>query len=136
MMIFDLPDPSNFNGASLAYLGDAVLELITRQYLMTKGVNDVGQLNRMALEYVRATAQSEAVERILPYLSEDETAVFKRGRNTHGISIPHSASAGQYRRATGLEALFGYLYIKSENDRMKELYQIGFCSSDDDGNKE
>ena len=135
-MIFDLPDPSNFNGASLAYLGDAVLELITRQYLMTKGVNDVGQLNRMALEYVRATAQSEAVERILPYLSEDETAVFKRGRNTHGISIPHSASAGQYRRATGLEALFGYLYIKSENDRMKELYQIGFCSSDDDGNKE
>ena len=125
-MIFDMPPESHFNGTSLAYLGDAVLELITRQYLLTCGVTDVGKLNHMALEYVRATAQSEAVERILPFLDEEETAVFKRGRNSHGISIPKSASASQYRRATGLEALFAHLYINGKSERMKELYLIGF----------
>lgn len=126
-MIFELNDPAQLNGTSLAYLGDSVLEVIVRQYLLSTGVTDVGKLNSMALSYVRATAQSEAVERILPHLSEEETHVFKRGRNAHGIAIPKSASASQYRRATGLEALFGYLYINNQTERMKELFSIGFC---------
>jgi ribonuclease-3 family protein len=126
-MIFDLNDPSQLNGASLAYLGDSVLEVIVRQYLLTTGITDVGKLNSMALSYVRATAQSDAVEKILPNLTEEETQVFKRGRNAHGIAIPKSASASQYRRATGLEALFGYLYINGKIERMKELFVIGFC---------
>jgi ribonuclease-3 family protein len=81
----------------------------------------------MALSYVRATAQSDAVEKIVPHLTEEEMHVFKRGRNAHGIAIPKSASASQYRRATGLEALFGYLYIRGSAERMKELFVIGFC---------
>lgn len=125
-MIFELDSPLSLNGLSLAYLGDSVLEVITRQYLLTKGITDVGRLNKMALSYVKATAQSEAVERILPHLTEEEEHVFKRGRNAHGIKIPRSASAPQYRRATGLEALFGYLYINGRAERMKELFVIGF----------
>ena len=126
-MIFELKDPSQLNGASLAYLGDSVLEVIVRQYLLSTGITDVGKLNSMALSYVRATAQSDAVERILPHLTEEENHVFKRGRNAHGIAIPKSASASQYRRATGLEALFGHLYINGMSERMKELFNIGFC---------
>ena len=125
-MIFEIKGEGMLGGAPLAYLGDSVLELITRQYLLSTGVSDVGKLNAMALSYVRATAQSEAVERILPHLGDDEMHVFKRGRNAHGVAIPKSASASQYRRATGLEALFGYLYINGMTDRMKELFIIGF----------
>ncbi len=127
-MFFEIKDEMLLSGTSLAYLGDAVFELLTRQYLLSTGVTDVGKLNKMALSYVRATAQSDAVERMLPILTEEETAVFKRGRNANGISIPKSASAPQYRRATGLEALFAHLYAKGEKERLRELFVIGFCS--------
>lgn len=125
-MLFEIPSFDAINGAALAYLGDSVFEIITRQYLMSKGMKDVGKMNTAALSFVKATAQSDAAELILPHLSEDELAVFKRGRNNHNISIPKSAKAGQYRRATGLEALFAYLYIHEKNSRMKELFLIGF----------
>lgn len=127
-MLFEIPSFSSLSGATLAYLGDSVLELITRQYLLSTGVTDVGRLNSLALSYVRATSQSDAVEKLLPLLTEEETAVFKRGRNSHGIAIPKSASAGQYRRATGMEALFAWLYINGKTERMKELFTAGFLS--------
>ncbi len=125
-MLFEIPTPSSLTGATLAYLGDSVLELITRQYLLSTGITDVGKLNSLALSYVKATAQSDAVENILPLLTDEEAAVYKRGRNTHGIAIPKSAKAGQYRRATGMEALFAWLYINGRTDRMKELFIAGF----------
>ncbi len=128
--MFSIPDYDMLSGAPLAYLGDAVLELMTRQYLLSSGVTDVGRLNQSALSYVRATAQSEAVERMLPCLTEEETAVFKRGRNAHGIAIPKSASASQYRRATGMEALFGYLFLHGREERMKELFLLGYGSEE------
>ena len=121
----------NLNGASLAYLGDAVLELMTREYLLKSGKTNVGELNHMALNFVRATVQSDALSRILPLLSEEETEMYKRGRNTHGLAIPKSATAGQYRRATGLEALFAYLYLTNQKERMDELFDKGFISIDD-----
>ncbi len=129
-MYFEIKDEALLNGTALAYLGDAVLELITRQYLLSKGVTDVGKLNSMALSYVKATSQSEAVQKILPHLTEEETHIFKRGRNANGISIPKSASASQYRRATGLEALFAHLYMTGKDERMKELFTIGFCTEE------
>ena len=129
-MSFSIPDHRMLSGAPLAYLGDSVLELITRRYLLSTGVTDVGKLNQMALSFVRATAQSEAVERLLPHLTEEETAVFKRGRNAHGIAIPKSASASQYRRATGMEALFGYLYLEGREERLAELFAIGYALSE------
>ena len=129
-MFFEIKDEMLLSGTSLAYLGDAVFELITRQYLLSTGVTDVGKLNKLALSYVRATSQSDAVEKLLPVLTEEETAIFKRGRNANGISIPKSASAPQYRRATGLEALFAHLYAKGEKERLRELFIIGFCSEE------
>lgn len=128
-MLFEIPNSSSLSGATLAYLGDSVLELITRQYLLTTGITDVGKLNALALSYVKATAQSDAVEKLLPLLTEEETAVFKRGRNSHGIAIPKSAKAGQYRRATGMEALFAWLYINGMEARMKELFLAGFADN-------
>ncbi len=129
-MLFKTPPTNELSGATLAYLGDSVLELITRQYLLSLGMTDVGKMNAAALLYVRATAQSDALELILPHLTDDEISVFKRGRNSHGIAIPKSARAGQYRRATGLEALFAHLYINGQNERMKELFLIGFGAID------
>lgn len=115
-------DPRLCNGASLAYLGDAVIELLARQTLLDTGIQNVGQLNRDAARFVRATAQSDAAERILALLTEEETEIFKRGRNASGISAPKSASTVQYRRATGLEALFGYLFLTEQTQRMYFLF--------------
>ena len=129
-MFFEIKDEMLLSGTSLAYLGDAVFELITRQYLLSTGVTDVGKLNKMALSFVKATSQSDAIEKLLPILTEEETAIYKRGRNANGISIPKSASAPQYRRATGLEALFAHLYVKGEKKRLHELFLIGFVNEE------
>ena len=119
-------NPDKMTGTDLAYLGDAVMELMTREKLLATGVTDVGRLNKLALSYVRATAQSEAVERVLPLLTEEESEVFKRGRNAHGISAPKSASTADYRRATGLAALFAYLWLRGEDDRRRELFAAAY----------
>ena len=78
------------------------------------------------MRYVRATAQSAALDNILPLLTEDEMAVFKRGRNNHVGAIPKSASAVEYRRATGFEALFAHLWLSGEEERARELFAIAY----------
>ena len=119
-------DPSALNGLSLAYLGDAVIELLARRRVLSSGVTDVGRLNALCRAYITAKVQSQAVERLLPHLSEAETDVYKRGRNAHGVSAPKSASVGEYRRATGMEALFGHLYLSGEDGRLNELFNIAY----------
>lgn len=114
------------SGATLAYYGDAVLEVLTRRFLLTLGIAGGGELSHLALRFVKATAQSAGMDQILPLLSEDEEYIFKRGRNAHGIAIPRSASAVEYRRATGMEALFGYLDLIKEQTRAEELFAIAF----------
>ena len=114
------------SGAVLAYLGDAVFEVCVREFLIFCGIHDIGQLNRLAVSFVKASAQSDAVESILGILDEDELSVFKRGRNSSGISAPKSASSVQYRRATGFEALVAYLYLDKKEDRIKELFSIAY----------
>ncbi|MBQ8742123.1 MAG: Mini-ribonuclease 3 [Clostridia bacterium] len=114
------------SSCELAYLGDAACEILTRQRLVENGIHGVGQLNKEALGFVTAVAQSEAIERILPLLTEKETEIYKRGRNQHGASIPKSASAGQYRRATGFEALLGYLWLVGDHDRLKYLFSVAY----------
>ena len=94
-----------------------------RERLVKSGVSDPGKLNAMALSYARATAQSAGLERLLPHLSEQEEADFRRGRNGAGAH-PKSATALEYRRATGLEALFGALYLRGEAERAKELFLL------------
>ena len=116
-------------GASLAYVGDASLEVMVRRFLVGLGITGSGKLNRLALDFVRATAQSAAVDNILPHLDEDESYIYKRGRNAHGISIPKSASAREYRRATGFEALFGYLELSGRTARAKELFELAYADT-------
>ncbi|MBE6574601.1 MAG: ribonuclease III [Ruminococcaceae bacterium] len=112
--------------AALAYLGDSVLELMTRTMLVKSGVADAGKLNKLALDYVKATAQCDAFDRMSEHLTDDEMYWFKRGRNHSTSSAPKSASTGQYRKATGLEVLFAYLYLEGKRERMEELFEIGF----------
>lgn len=119
---------NEINGSALAYLGDAVVELMVRQKIVTSIQAQAGELNNIARSYVTAHAQSIAVENILGVLSEDELAVYKRGRNMNGSAIPKSASAGEYRRATGLEVLFAVLYLEGRQDRLNELFEIAFNS--------
>lgn len=118
--------PNEFNGGELAYLGDAVLEVMMRRYALSLGIGNLGELNKFVISRIRATAQSEAIERLLPSLTEDEEAIYRRGRNANGISVPKSASAAEYRRATGLEALFGALYIQGRTDRLEELFAVAY----------
>ncbi len=113
------------NGATLAYLGDAVLEIMVRQKVIESGVSDVGKLNDMARTFVRATEQSAALNNIIELLDEDELRFFKRGRNSKG-NTPKSASAVEYRRATGLESLFAYLYLEKKNERLKLLFETAY----------
>lgn len=108
---------------TLAYMGDAVFELLTRERIVLAGEKPPAKLNRLARGYVTAVAQSAAVERLLPLLDEDETAVYKRGRNAKSAHAPKSAGAVEYRRATGLECLFGYLYLAGRIERARALFE-------------
>ena len=123
---FKIENPKSLSGGVLAYLGDAVFEVVVRNFLISLGIQDIGLLNRYAVDFVKASSQSNAVEQILPLLSPEEESMFKRGRNASGISAPKSASVVQYRRATGLEALIGYLYLCGENQRIFELFEIAY----------
>ena len=114
------------NGAALAYLGDAYLELLTRRFLISLKLTGSGKLNHLALGFVKATEQSAAAEKIMPLLTEEEEYIYKRGRNVNGISIPKSASALEYRRATGFEALFGWLDLTGKNERADELFAAAY----------
>ena len=112
--------------AALAYLGDSVIELCVREYLVSSGLSTSRNLNREALNYVRASAQAEAMKKILPVLSEQEAAVFRRGRNNVHTNVPKRASVSEYRTATGMEALFASLYLQGNIARARELFAIGY----------
>ncbi|MCQ2427826.1 MAG: ribonuclease III [Clostridia bacterium] len=116
------PDAADPTVDALAYLGDSVVELLVRERLVKAGLCGSSRLNSAALKYVKATSQSEAVDRLLPILTEKELSVYKRGRNAgHGKNTPKSASVGEYRRATGLETLFGFLWLSGEYERAVTL---------------
>ncbi len=111
------------SAASLAYLGDAVLEVLVRRRVIADGA---AHPSEAALAYVTAAAQSDAAERILPLLTEEEKAQYKRGRNCVHANVPKKATVAQYRRATGFEALFGYLYLLGESERIMYLFAAAY----------
>ena len=117
---------NTYSTASLAYLGDCVLELCVRELLVRSGLSSSARLNREALEYVRASKQARAMERILPYLSEEEAAIFRRGRNIGHTNTPKSATVAEYRNATGMEALFGWLHLAGRRERIEELFLLAY----------
>ena len=126
---------SDITTSALAYLGDSVLEVCVRTYLtVERGLSTSAHLNRASLDFVRASAQSEAVGRMEPYLTEAEAAVYRRGRNMGHGNVPKSASVAEYRRATGMEVLFGYLHVTGQTQRMNHLFRLGYGLTNPDEN--
>ena len=115
---------NNISSIGLAHLGDAVYELLVRTWLCAHGRATGKGLHRAAVELVKAPAQAVRADRILPLLSEEELAVFKRGRNAHVHTIPHNASRSDYLKATALECLMGDLYLRGRRQRINELFAI------------
>ncbi len=114
----------NISSLGLAHLGDSVFEVMVRSWLCLHGKAKVKDLHRATVQYVAAPAQAERYERIAPILTEEEAGVFRRGRNTAPHSVPKAATRGQYQTATGLEALFGYLYLQGKTERLNELFEL------------
>lgn len=108
----------------LAHMGDAVYELLTRTWLCAHGKATGRGLHQAAVQLVRAETQAERAERILPLLTEEEQAVFRRGRNAQVHTVPSHASRAQYGTATAVEALFGWLYLSGRRRRAGELFRV------------
>lgn len=116
-------NPKQLSPLTLAFLGDAVFELLVREELVQEANMPVARLHHRAVGVVCAGAQSDAVAVLEPILTEEEHEIYKRGRNANGHHVPKNADPAEYRRATGLEALFGFLYLKGEQERIRFLYQ-------------
>lgn len=109
---------------ALAYIGDCVYELLVRTHFVSAGHNHSLELHRLTVSTVNAVSQAKAAEKIKPFLTEDELAVFRRGRNAKVNSVPKNASVSEYHAATGLEALFGFLYLHGQQKRIDELFAL------------
>ncbi|MDY6041560.1 MAG: ribonuclease III domain-containing protein [Candidatus Faecousia sp.] len=108
----------------LAHIGDAVFELLCRSYLCARGGKNVGNLHRDTIAMVKAPAQAQFADRMLPLLTEEERAYYRRGKNAHVHAVPRGATPAEYAKATGVEALFGYLYLSGRKERVNELFQL------------
>ena len=115
-------DVSVMSNLGLAYLGDAVFELMVRSHLCLQGKLTSGKLNKAALRYVTAPAKAAMAGKILPQLTQEEEQVYRRGRNAKVNSIPKSATREEYQSATALETLFGFLYLRGEQERLNQLF--------------
>ena len=108
----------------LAHIGDCVFELMIRSWLCIHGKATNRGLHKATVKYVSAPAQAKAAEKIIPMLTEEESDVFRRGRNSSTNSIPKAATREEYQTATALEALFGFLWLKGSNERLNELFEV------------
>lgn len=126
-------DIRTYSPLTLAYIGDAIYELVIRTILVEKGNTQVNKLHKRASRLVKASAQSAMIEKLKPYLTEEEMSVFKRGRNAKAATMAKNATMSDYRRATGFEALMGYLYLTEQWERMLELMKTGIREVEQDG---
>ncbi len=116
--------PQRLSPLTLAFLGDAVYELMVRHYLTMQGSMPAHLLHQKAVELVRCSAQAQAYRLLEEHLHEDELAILKRGRNNSSVKSPKNADPIEYRMATGVEALFGYLFLSGEQKRLEQLFQM------------
>ena len=114
----------HISALGLAHLGDGVYELMVRSHLCLRGKATNAGLHRAAVKYVSAPAQAKLAHAILPVLTEEEQAVYRRGRNSHIGNLPRGASVGEYHAATALESLFGWLYLQGKTERLNELFAV------------
>jgi len=123
--VMDRRDVNQISALGLAHCGDAVFELLVRTWLCTHGGVQAKDLHKKTVQYVAAPAQARRMERMLPHLTEDELAMYKRGRNAHSRhGIPKNATHEEYSKATGLECLFGSLYLLGQKDRIHKLFLL------------
>ena len=108
----------------LAHMGDCVFEILCRGYLCASGETTVDRLHRDTISMVKATSQAKFVDKLLPFLNEEELAYYRRGKNSHVHAVPKSATPAEYAKATGLEALFGALYLSGQTERINELFNF------------
>ena len=119
-------DFMQISASALAYLGDSVLEVLIREALVLKGYEKSSKLNSEALKYVTAVNQAKAFANIEGVLNENEAQIFRRGKNSSHLNIPKSASAIEYKTATGFEAIFGYLRLCGNEERIRELFKLAY----------
>ncbi len=125
-------DIRTYSPLTLAYIGDAVYDLIFRTMVVGKGNTSANKLHNKTVQYVKAPAQAQLIESILNRLTEEESSVYKRGRNAKPYTMAKNATMAEYKKATGWEALVGYLYLQGRMERILELIQIGLHNIDAD----
>jgi len=122
-MNFTPQEVNAISNLGLAHMGDCVFEILCRGYLCAQGEKTVDKLHRDTIQMVKATSQAKFVEKLLPLLTEEELSYYRRGKNVHVHAVPKSASPAEYAKATGLEALFGALYLMGRTDRLNQLFK-------------
>ena len=123
-------DIRTYSPLALAYIGDGIYELVVRTVIVDQANRAAADLHKMAVRYVRAESQAKMVELLKPVLTEEESDVLRRGRNASPHTIPKNASRSDYHKATGFEAVMGYLYLTGQTDRMLELMWMGMQGLD------
>lgn len=121
----EMKELNTYSPLTLAFIGDAVYDIVIRTAVVCHGNTRADSLHRSTSAVVKATSQSEMIDVILPHLTEEEEEVYRRGRNAKSKSTAKNAAVGDYRKATGLEALVGYLYLDNRIERILELISIG-----------
>ncbi len=120
------PKMNTLSPLTLAFVGDSVYEMFIRTKVLKEGNRPANELHKIAVGYVKASAQAKAAHKILESLTDKEIEVYKRGRNTNIHTIPKNADMADYRHATALESLIGYLYLNGENERLEEILNLAF----------
>ena len=122
-MNFTVAEVNAISNLGLAHMGDCVFEILCRGYLCAQGNKTVDRLHKDTINMVKATSQAKFVEKLLPLLTEEELGYYRRGKNAHVHAVPKSASPAEYAKATGLETLFGALYLMGRTERINELFK-------------
>ena len=123
-------DVRTYSPLTLAYIGDGIYDLIIRSLVVAKGNTRAGELHKRTSQLVKAKTQAEMIEVLLPFLTEEEADIYRRGRNAKSPTMAKNATMSDYRKATGFEALMGYLYLKDEFERIVELVKTGMEQMD------
>lgn len=124
-MHFEKQQVDAISNLGLAHMGDCVFEILCRSYLCAKGGKTVDRLHKETIQMVKATSQAKFMDKLIPLLSEEELAYYRRGKNSHVHAVPKSATPQEYAKATGLEALFGALWLLGRTERINELFNAG-----------
>lgn len=114
----------SISNLGLAHMGDCVYEILCRAYLCSRGDKTVANLHKDTIRMVKATTQARFADKMLPLLNEEEMAHYRRGKNAHVHAVPKSATPAEYAKATGVEALFGWLFLSGQKDRANEIFNL------------